>query len=124
MNVRKFSAATSREAIRLLRDALGSDAVILSNKNVDGRVEILAMADDMIDSIKASTTTTESLSDGPKFPPRLELKSDVVISTEQSKSVFEKSVSVRWVAAKRRTNMTPREIACGSVNPRISPGPI
>lgn len=94
MNVRKFSAATSREAIRLLRDALGSDAVILSNKNVDGRVEILAMADDMIDSIKASTTTTESLSDGPKFPPRLELKSDVVISTEQSKSVFEKSVSV------------------------------
>ena len=45
MNVRKFTANTSREAIRMLRDALGSDAVILSNRVVDGRVEILAMAD-------------------------------------------------------------------------------
>ena len=40
MNVRKFTANTSREAIRMLRDALGSDAVILSNRVVDGRVEI------------------------------------------------------------------------------------
>ena len=94
MNVRKFSANTSREAIRMLRDALGSDAVILSNKIVDGRVEILAMADDTIASIEASTNKPDSFFGGPKFPPRMEPKSDVGSSPEQSMSVFEKNVSV------------------------------
>lgn len=51
MNVRKFTANTSREALRLLREALGADAVILSNRNVDGKVEIMAMADEAIQSI-------------------------------------------------------------------------
>ena len=44
MNVRKFSAQTSREALRMVRDALGPDAVILSNRSVNGNVEILALA--------------------------------------------------------------------------------
>jgi flagellar biosynthesis protein FlhF len=44
MNVKKFSASTSREAWRLVRDALGPDAVILSNRTVNGTVEILALA--------------------------------------------------------------------------------
>jgi flagellar biosynthesis protein FlhF len=44
MNVRKFSAPTSREALRMVRDALGADAVILSNRSVNGNVEILALA--------------------------------------------------------------------------------
>ena len=41
MNVKKFTAPTSREALRKVRDALGPDAVILSNRPVDGVVEIL-----------------------------------------------------------------------------------
>lgn len=44
MNVRKFTATTSREALRKVRDALGADAVILSNRSVDGMTEILALA--------------------------------------------------------------------------------
>ena len=48
MNVRKFTANTSREALRMLRDALGADAVILSNKTVNGKVEIMAMAEESV----------------------------------------------------------------------------
>ena len=44
MNVRKFTATTSREAWRMVREALGADAVILSNRTVDAGVEILALA--------------------------------------------------------------------------------
>ncbi|TCS39150.1 flagellar biosynthesis protein FlhF [Paucimonas lemoignei] len=44
MNVKKFTGATSREALRKVRDALGADAVILSNRSVDGAIEILALA--------------------------------------------------------------------------------
>ncbi len=51
MNVKKFTAATSREALRKVRDALGPDAVILSNRPVDGVVEILALASDDVASM-------------------------------------------------------------------------
>lgn len=43
MNARKFIAASSREALKLVRTALGDEAVILSNRKVEGGVEIVAM---------------------------------------------------------------------------------
>ncbi|MRW92119.1 flagellar biosynthesis protein FlhF [Duganella sp. FT80W] len=46
MNVKKFTAPTSREALRKVRESLGPDAVILSNRQSDGVVEILALAND------------------------------------------------------------------------------
>ncbi|MFL6676016.1 MAG: flagellar biosynthesis protein FlhF [Massilia sp.] len=51
MNVKKFTAASSRDALRKVREALGPDAVILSNRPVDGVVEILALANDDVASI-------------------------------------------------------------------------
>jgi flagellar biosynthesis protein FlhF len=46
MNVKKFTAASSRDALRKVREALGPDAVILSNRQANGEVEILALAND------------------------------------------------------------------------------
>jgi flagellar biosynthesis protein FlhF len=45
MVVRKFFAASTREALRLVRDALGADALILSNRQVPGGIEIMAVAE-------------------------------------------------------------------------------
>lgn len=45
MNVRKFYASTTREALRQVRDALGADAIILANRQVAGGIEIMAVAD-------------------------------------------------------------------------------
>ncbi|HEV7816644.1 MAG TPA: flagellar biosynthesis protein FlhF [Janthinobacterium sp.] len=58
MNVKKFTAATSREALRKVRDALGPDAVILSNRPSDGVVEILALANDDAASLAAPAPAT------------------------------------------------------------------
>ena len=44
MNVRKFYAGTTREALRQVRDALGADAIILSNRQVGAGIEIMAVA--------------------------------------------------------------------------------
>ena len=44
MNVKKFRAANTREALRQVRDSLGADAIILSNRPVDGMIEIMAVA--------------------------------------------------------------------------------
>jgi flagellar biosynthesis protein FlhF len=44
MNAKKFIAATSRDALLMVRNELGADAVILSNRKVGEEVEITALA--------------------------------------------------------------------------------
>lgn len=45
MRIKRFCAPTIREAIRLVRAELGPDAVILSNRRVEGGMEIVAATD-------------------------------------------------------------------------------
>ena len=54
MIVKKFSGATTREALRQVRDALGPDALILSNRPVPGGVEIMAVAENDVASLTAA----------------------------------------------------------------------
>jgi flagellar biosynthesis protein FlhF len=75
MNVKKFTAPTSREALRKVREALGPDAVILSNRAVDGETEILALASDDVASIASPAPDTEMAAPAPSLqhlaePPR------------------------------------------------------
>ncbi|MDR5755478.1 flagellar biosynthesis protein FlhF [Caballeronia sp. LZ035] len=52
MNIRKFIGANSRDALRQVRETLGPDAVVLSNRTLDdGSVEIVGVADSDIASI-------------------------------------------------------------------------
>ena len=44
MNVKKFIAVNAREALRKVKETLGPDAIILSNRGVPGGVEIMAVA--------------------------------------------------------------------------------
>ncbi|MEJ2694131.1 MAG: flagellar biosynthesis protein FlhF [Candidatus Thiodiazotropha sp.] len=45
MKIRRFFAADMRQALRQIKGALGADAVILSNKSVEGGVELVAAID-------------------------------------------------------------------------------
>lgn len=45
MKIKRFFAADIRQAMRMVKDELGPDAVIMSNKSVDGGVEIFAARD-------------------------------------------------------------------------------
>lgn len=51
--IKKFYASTTREALRQVRDALGPDAIILSNRQVAGGIEIMAVADMDVASLSA-----------------------------------------------------------------------
>jgi flagellar biosynthesis protein FlhF len=63
MNVKKFVANSSRAALRMVRDALGPDAVILSNRNVNGAVEILALASEDMASLSEPVSEKSALSE-------------------------------------------------------------
>ncbi len=55
MNVRRFAAPTAREALVLVREALGDDAVVLSTHPVPNGVEVMALAPEgMVEVEKAA----------------------------------------------------------------------
>ena len=72
MNVKKFSASNSRDALRKVREALGPEAVILSNRSVDGGVEIMALANEDIAALVAPSVEREATSQPllTPFPPK------------------------------------------------------
>ena len=43
MNVKRFFGETARDALRQVKESLGPDAIVLSNRQLDGGVEILAL---------------------------------------------------------------------------------
>ena len=45
MKIKRFFAADIRQALRQVRETLGADAVILSNRSVDGGIELVAAMD-------------------------------------------------------------------------------
>jgi flagellar biosynthesis protein FlhF len=45
MKIKRFIAATMRDAIRMVREEQGPDAVILSNRRVEGGIEVVAATD-------------------------------------------------------------------------------
>lgn len=61
MNVKKFTANSSREVMRLVKETLGDDAVILSNRSVNGHIEILAVASEYMSSLTAPVFEKEAL---------------------------------------------------------------
>ena len=51
MKVKRYLAATSREALRKVKEDLGSDAIMLSNRQTASGVEIIALADSDMSSL-------------------------------------------------------------------------
>jgi flagellar biosynthesis protein FlhF len=56
MTVKRFFGASARECLRRVKDELGPDAVVISNKPVDNGVEIVAMTPDSLDAISQQAT--------------------------------------------------------------------
>jgi len=52
MNVKRYTARTARDALALVRQALGDDAVVLSTKPTTGGVEVLAMAPESLGQVE------------------------------------------------------------------------
>ncbi|TNF54417.1 MAG: flagellar biosynthesis protein FlhF [Gammaproteobacteria bacterium] len=65
--IKKFYAATTRDALRQVRDALGANAIILSNRQVEGGVEIIAVAD--LDMAALTEQAEPALPIGRQRPP-------------------------------------------------------
>lgn len=66
MNVKRFTARNSREAMSLVRQAFGDDAVVLSNKPCPEGVEVLAMAPEGMSQIERVAASTPRAAAAPR----------------------------------------------------------
>jgi flagellar biosynthesis protein FlhF len=69
MKIKRYFAPDIKQAIRMVREEQGPDAVILSNRNVDGGVEIVAARDFDEQAVMAQAPETTARSERPSAPP-------------------------------------------------------
>lgn len=60
MKVKRYIASTSREALRQVKEELGNDAVILSNRKTRHGVEIMALADSEMSNLVQTQTPSSA----------------------------------------------------------------
>ncbi|AJE98192.1 flagellar biosynthesis protein FlhF [Pandoraea apista] len=68
MKIRKFFAGTCRDALRQIREEIGPDAVVLSNRSVANGVEIVALAEEDLDALAGGDMPTHRPRPRPAAP--------------------------------------------------------
>ncbi|SEK70829.1 flagellar biosynthesis protein FlhF [Nitrosovibrio tenuis] len=92
MSIKRFFAKTTSEALRKVRDALGPEGVILSNRPLEGGIEILALRQDDITALIPVQTAEEpdaENSEGVHVSLSRRAVSDKEVGANASKPVFE-----------------------------------
>ena len=62
MNIQRFTAATSREALAKARQAFGEGTLILSNRPTENGVEVVATAEDSLATLESAVSAAGSRS--------------------------------------------------------------
>ena len=108
MNIKRYFAPTAREALRRVKEELGGDAIVLSNRSVDDGVEITAIL-------------ASELPDEPAAPfaaaPRIDRDEDFTVSLSGG---ARKPAPARPAAAEQRA---VREWQPAAARPAASPPP-
>ncbi|HEX5739565.1 MAG TPA: flagellar biosynthesis protein FlhF [Hydrogenophaga sp.] len=78
MNIQRFTAPTSREAMAKARHALGDSAVILSTRNTDHGFEVMAAAEESLGGLAASAQQEQ--------PPRAAARPRATLSERAAQS--------------------------------------
>ena len=61
MQIKRYEARSTKEAIKKIKADLGSDAIVLSSKRLNGKFEVLAARDDIDEILKESDVGKEEL---------------------------------------------------------------
>ncbi|NOY66343.1 MAG: flagellar biosynthesis protein FlhF [Gammaproteobacteria bacterium] len=106
MKIKRFFAKDMRQAIRSIRDELGPDAVILSNRKVDGGIEIISAIDyddSLYSNMAGSNTSSQTSSKKQEEPVAKEAESDAIVSSPNYNDP--NSVKAEWMEDPMLTQM-------------------
>ncbi|WP_077037504.1 flagellar biosynthesis protein FlhF [Pelomonas sp. KK5] len=88
MNVKRFTARTSREALNLVKQTFGDDAVVLSNKPCAEGVEVLAMAPEGMGQIESMASRAPRVAAAPRAPSRVAVRPEVAAPAPTARPSF------------------------------------
>ncbi|PKO33448.1 MAG: flagellar biosynthesis protein FlhF [Betaproteobacteria bacterium HGW-Betaproteobacteria-7] len=123
MNVKKFIAANPRDALRKVKETLGNDAIILSNRGIPGGVEIMAVAArDM--AMIAPTTVADSHPPTEQHRQAVDSDDDYRVSLSSARAQASQppqrhAIPGLLAAAQRQAAPTPAARPAGTVNAGI-----
>ncbi len=132
MNVSRFIAKTSREALRQVKEALGADAVVLSNRTVEGGVEIVAMRSEEIAPLVARSGSSPPSqtgeargpsADGVSPPPDAWMRALAAEIHSLRGMVEEQLAGLAWGAASQRDPLhgaVLRKLLAGGLSPALA----
>ena len=107
MNVRRFTARTSRDALAMVRLALGDDAVVLSTQPSAGGVDVLAMAPEGMRQIeRMAAQPAAPVAAGATLTPGTNDVADDVTQLSMSTLSFQDYVRERMLR-RRQASATP-----------------
>jgi flagellar biosynthesis protein FlhF len=72
MTVKRYFADTARECLRRVKVELGPDAIVVSNRALDGGVEIMAMSADSLNALSQQPAPRQAAAPAPTVAPRPE----------------------------------------------------
>ncbi len=109
MKVKRYIASSSREALRQVKEELGEDAIILSNRKTRDGVEIMALADsDMSNLVRTPASPP------PSIPPAQGIshyEQNKVLSTEEYSSALSPLASEPMESKKNSDNVISESTA-------------
>ena len=116
MNVKRYTARSSRDALKLVREALGADAVVLSTRPSAEGVEVLAMAPGAIEHIARSLPAAADGSAAAAAMPVAAAAAAASVSTDASAP---NAAPARAVAAKAPAPPVPRGVSRERIEPTL-----
>lgn len=122
MKIKRFFAKEMRQGMRQVREVLGADAVILSNTQVNGGIEIVAAVDFDESLLSADTVGPDMLGnvDGAKTPRKISAKAPVLPADIASFS--QSSLSDLNLSSLSGGRETAGEIPRNSIEPSTASG--
>ena len=137
MSVRKFTAATTRDALRMVREELGDEAVVLSNRKVAEGIEIMAMSDAALSDMTRKNSqpvltrprqtrdgaAPQKLSDMPLLDDKVELSGKM--PADKSAQVVKSAHFAKSAQTQRSPsgNRSPAKIISPDRQPRVNNQP-
>lgn len=100
MNVKRYFAKTARDALRELKAELGADAIVLSNRAMDGGVEILALPAEAVGALRSNAPNPRATPTAPASVP---------VARSDDSDDYRVSLSAHRVAQAGNASMAPAE---------------
>ena len=89
MNLKRFTARTSREALALVREAFGKDAVVMSTRPCPEGVEVLAMAPESLQHLERVAASSQP---SPAAAPQRAVRETADLPTSTPRTMDQRSL--------------------------------